>query len=276
MEMCGDEKNGNTEHSSSSQNVKKRSLQYSKMCFTFNNYTENNIVEMISTFRTICKKYVFQKEIGSQGTPHLQGAIWLHKRMRFTEFGLPSSIHWEKMRNEEASIAYCKKSDTSVGEPYIYGFPKPIRIIDSLYKWQKSIEDIYLQEPDDRSIYWFWDEEGNIGKSSFVKYMVVKYGACFCDGGKKSDLINLIFNTNMDECKCIIWDIPRASKGHVSYSTLESIKNGLVCNTKYETGVKAFNAPHIFCFANFPPEEPEKLSQDRWRIYNIDGGILLL
>ena len=43
----------------------------------------------------------------------------------------------------------------------------------------------------------------------------------------------------------------------------------MICNTKYETGVKIFNSPHIICFANFPPDNLEQLSADRWIITNL-------
>jgi hypothetical protein len=145
----------------------------------------------------------------------------------------------------------------------------PVRVISELYPWQKEIESIYLTEPDNRSIFWFWEEKGNVGKSAFVKYMIVKYKALYCDGGKKSDLMNLVFNSNMDECRCVIWDLPRSTKGNISYATLECVKNGMVCNTKYETGTKVFNPPHIFVFANFPPDDVSQLSLDRWKIKRL-------
>ena len=100
--------------------------------------------------------------------------------------------------------------------------------------------------------------------------MIIKYGILFCSGGKYSDIMNLIFNQDMDACNCVMFDIPRANQGNISYSSLESIKNGMVCNTKYETGVKVFNSPHVFCFANFPPGDENMLSPDRWVIKNIN------
>lgn len=81
--------------------------------------------------------------------------------------------------------------------------------------------------------------------------------------------MNLVFNQDMDECSCVMFDIPRANRGAISYASLESIKNGMVCNTKYETGVKVFNSPHIVIFANFPPEDEDLLSADRWVISEL-------
>lgn len=46
--------------------------------FTFNNYTEADIEILESKFKKICKKYLFQKEIGHNNKiPHLQGNITL-------------------------------------------------------------------------------------------------------------------------------------------------------------------------------------------------------
>lgn len=267
LEINRDLANGNT--NSFAKSKPKQVIQLKNWFFTWNNYPDSAIETLVTVFQNICLKYIFQQEKGDNGTPHLQGTIFLKKKMRWSEFHLPKEIHWEKTRNAEASSLYCQKANTRDGKTYSFGYPTPIKTIENLYPWQKYIEDIILSEPDDRKINWFWESKGNIGKSSFVKYCVIKHKVLFCDGGKKSDIINLVFNNNMDECRCVMWDIPRSSQGHISYSALESIKNGLVCNTKYETGTKVFNSPHIIVFANFPPEEPERLSQDRWNIIEL-------
>ena len=72
-----------------------------------------------------------------------------------------------------------------------------------------------------------------------------------------------------------VWDIPRCNLGSVSYSAIESIKNGLVCNTKCETGTKVFNAPQIIAFASSWPSATENLSKDRWQIYKIENNSLI-
>jgi len=257
-------------------NKKKQPTQLLKWCFTWNNYIEDEIETLETVFQSVCKKYVFQKEIGEKnGVPHLQGSIWLKKKMRWSEFDLNNKIIWSKMRNEIASAKYCQKSSTSVGEPYLWGFPKPIRTIEVLRPWQADVEKITLGTPDERTVYWFWEAEGNIGKSAFTKYMVVKHNALFCSGGKVADIMNLVFNQDMERTETVIFDIPRANHGNISYASLEAIKNGLVCNTKYETGSKVFNPPHVIVFANYPPEDEEKLSSDRWHVREIRGDKLV-
>ena len=184
--------------------------------------------------------------------------------LRLTELKLPMNPHLEPCKGDEASnTRYCSKD----GDYFKYGFPKPIKIIEPR-RWQQRILDITLEEPDDRTIHWYWDKIGKIGKSVFCKYMIVAQNAAFCSSGKYADLINIIYNTDMDKCNVIIFDIPRVQKNKISYEALESIKNGLVCNTKFETGYKAFNSPHVMVFANYPPKK-ETMSEDRWKITEL-------
>lgn len=238
--------------------------------FTWNNYTEEDIGGLLDFFNTHATKYKFQEEIApTTGTPHLQGMVIFPNEKRSTCWDPGSKGHYEALKKDDG-VYQCKEASRKPdGRCWEKGFPKPIKILTSLYDWQQKIEELILSEPDERKIYWFWESKGNIGKSAFVKYCIIKHKVLFCDGGKKSDLINLVFNQNMDETNCVIWDLPRASKGNISYSTLEAVKNGMVCNTKYETGVKVFNSPHIIVFANYPPEEPELLSDDRWVITEL-------
>lgn len=256
------EEDGNNDSSSS----KNQLYRYD---FTLNNYTDLEVSQVKSTIVEICKKGGFGKEVGEEcKTPHLQGAVWLKKKLRKTQLQKYPGFartSLRPIRNEEAVIRYIQKE----GDCWMHGFPKPIKIIHDLYEWQSNIEELSLTEPDERVINWYWEPEGNIGKSAFCKYMIVKHKALYCSGGKHADLMNLVFNCDMDECSTVIFDIPRAHMGKVSYSALESIKNGMVCNTKYETGVKVFNSPHIFVFANFPPDNVDSLSADRWNIVRL-------
>lgn len=257
---------GNTETSIPHKRQPTRKTFYA---FTLFNYDKDDVNRQLDIrLNDISKKWMYGYEIcPTTQKKHLQGFIHLKKPMRITELRLPGNPHLEPtVGTEEQNIRYCAKEKKVVKGGK---WPVELKIITQLRPWQQCIEDMLLQEPIERKIFWYWESIGNIGKSAFVKYCVVKHKALFCDGGKKSDIINLVFNNDMDECNIIIWDIPRASRGNVSYSALEAIKNGLVCNTKYETGTKVFNPPHIIVFANFPPEEPELLSSDRWVITEL-------
>lgn len=238
-----------------------------RWCFTLNNWQKDEYSSILDIFKDKSKKWIIGDETGeNNGVPHLQGYVEFKSKVRPKNIVPNNRLHWEKAKGTPLdNLKYCSKQKVLDQ----FGFPKPIKVIENLYDWQKNIEHTFLQEPDDRKIYWFWESQGNIGKSQFIKYMIVKHGVLFCSGGKHSDIMNLVFNQDMDACRGVFFDIPRSNRGNISYASLECIKNGMVCNTKYETGVKVFNSPHIFIFANFEPEEPDKLSADRWIITEL-------
>lgn len=264
---CASDENGNSETFSSSCNP------LYKYDFVINNYTDLEVCQVKESIRRLCKKGGFGFEVGANGTPHLQGYISLIKKQRKTglhkEAGF-ARASFRAVRNEEALIQYIQKD----GDCWTYGFPKTIKIIDNLRPWQKEVETLLTSDTnDDRKIHWYWEPKGGFGKTQFSKYMVVKHKTLYCSSGKYADLINLVFNTNMDECTSVIFDIPRSQGGQVSYSALEAIKNGIICNTKYETGTKVFNSPTIVVFANMPPDKPDNLSEDRWHIVELTNDM---
>lgn len=253
-----------------------------KYCFTLNNYKSKEIDNITEYLKKFCKKFLFQTEIGLEDTDHLQGSFWLKKKMRITEFkrwphGL-GGAHYEAMRDEQASEEYCEKDDGTflffpAGRKIKFGFPAVIKCISTLYEWQKNVEIKSIMEPDGRTINWIYETEGGVGKSAFCKYMYMKHNALVIQGGKLADIMNIIFNTDMDKVNTMFIDVPRTNGNKVSYNAIECILNGMITNTKYETGIKVFNPPNIFVFSNFLPMV-DNLSQDRWKIFNIKNNIL--
>lgn len=270
-----------------------REKQYINWFFTFNNYKEyfGRVEELENILDKISFKYVFQEEKGkTTGTEHLQGlfSVKQAKGSRMSELLKKINIHKEKeggiylepLKKLDAAAMYCQKTETKNGRT----FAKGVIVLDILnesdfYPWQKQIKEIISEKPDNRSVYWIFDKTGNTGKSSFCKYLLFNKLAIVCQGGKKSDIINLIYNNmtgksetgiNIKMPKCIIWDLPRSNEGKISWDCVECIKNGMITNTKYECGTLLFNAPHLFIFSNYPPIFEGQLSLDRWRIYEID------
>lgn len=253
----------------------KQGNQLKQWFMTWNNYPENAVEILEAKFKPLCDKYAFQKEVGEQGTPHIQGTFWLKKKMRWTEFDLPKQIWWKKTKSWSASVKYCVKTATSVGEPYVFGFtiPRELKVLshDQLYDWQIDIVNLVKSEPNERHIHWFWEATGNVGKSTFVKYLCYHYKALLVSG-KGSDMKFLIVKYREkygDYPTCIIWDIPRTAENFISYTGMEEVKNGCFASTKYECEMVLMNCPHMLCFANFEPD-CEKVSADRWVIKNLD------
>lgn len=142
-----------------------------------------------------------------------------------------------------------------------------------LYNDQKEIVDLFVEDEDPlfgRSVYWFYEADGNWGKSVVAKHMIDFMGAIVVQG-KNNDILHGLkdyYDNKGEVPRLVIFDIPRCNENHVSYQAIESVKNGFFYSGKYEGGMVRFNCPHVLCFAN---EEPEtwNLSEDRWIIRNL-------
>ena len=246
-----------------------------RWCFTLNNYTEAQISSIVPIIRDKCRLAIFGKETGESGTPHLQGYIEFKSKSRpMSVFKCVDKIHWEKAKgNKEQNIEYCSKSDKN---PFCLGckIKKPLKIIkdEQLFEWQKDIIKVIKEEPDDRSVYWYWSHKGDIGKTCFCKYLTVHYDA-ICLHGKGADVRNGVvqyLNDKGDTPELIVYPIPRChDSDYVSYEAIENIKDMYFYSGKYEGGMVCGNSPHLIVFANKPPKL-HKLSEDRWKVVCID------
>lgn len=250
---------------------KKRESPRAYWCFTLNNYDENECEILYNVLKYECDWFIFQEEIGESGTPHLQGTLKLKgkDRKRLLQMkGINERAHWEPTKSVKSSIVYCTKQKSRAGNQYVYGIdiPEEIRVSEP-YGWQLEVMDIVMDEPDERSIYWFFEPNGNVGKSSLIKYLVVRHNGIVVNG-KGSDIMHSI--SKRANKRLIICDIPRVSLDYVNYSAIENVKNGLIFSGKYDSDQYVFNCPHVLCFANELPII-ENFSIDRWKIFLIDA-----
>lgn len=246
--------------------AKSNIVQSKYWCFTFNNYTVDEFLNIEQSFRVDKIRYIIGQEIGESGTPHLQGYIESPEKIRPQQLKLSKKIHWEKIKGSRLqNIVYCAKG----GKYKISGLVvnHMLICITELKKWQQDILDIYVLPPDGRTCHWIYDPIGGKGKSALCKYLMVHHKVIVIQGGSLGNIMNMVYNSNMNNVNMVCIDIPR-NKARVSYSAIECILNGAITNTKYETGVSFFNPPHVIVFSNHLPEK-DKLSSDRWHIIHI-------
>jgi hypothetical protein len=230
-------------------------------------------------FTEYCDKWIFQKEdtednLHYQGTGHLKErtrAKGLAKRVNTEFFGI--NIQPASTNGIKALQKYCMKDETRVAGPWadreIYmGEDLPTK----LWPWQERLKQMIYEKPDNRTIHWVVDKEGNHGKSDFCKLMAFKHDCLTLEYGNAGDLKNLIFK--YPNKKAYLFDLTRCKPSLFSsediYSVMESCKNGYILNTKYETGMLFMKRPHVIVFANVAPNT-EKLTEDRWKIQRFMG-----
>lgn len=248
-----------------------------RYCFTYNNYDVNSLDHFKSVLNVL-GKYIFGYETApTTGTKHLQGYINLKTKERITGLikKLGTGIHFEKCKGSETdNIKYCTKGGQ--WESNFYKEVKTLKVIKDLRPWQKSIVDLTDKEPDERTINWVYDKTGNNGKTAFSKYMISKGSALVATAGDAKDIANLLTNCieagrDLNDKTTFIFNIARS--GHISYSALEGVKDGLMTNIKYEAKQLVFNSPHVWVFSNDLPNF-DKLSDDRWKVWTISDNIL--
>lgn len=231
-----------------------------------NNWNDSDIDKIVSLSQV---KYIIGKEVGEQGTKHLQCYLEFPNQMRFNTLKrhLPNA-HLEKAKQSaQANLEYCSKEGDYITNMKI---PKKLKIIqkEQLYEWQANIEDMVQEEPDDRTIYWYWDAKGGAGKTALIKrlcylYPWITYSTCT----KSADIV-----TQADaSISCYLFNFSRSVSDFDPYGALEQLKDGLISNCKLQkkTINVLMNPPHIICFANKPPNT-RKLSEDRWHIVRLD------
>lgn len=118
--------------------------------------------------------------------------------------------------------------------------------------WQAELMDILGEVPDNRTIHWYTDEVGAAGKSTLVKYVVAsgKPASATVLSGKVADM-----SFGYKGERIVFFDIPRSVAENMEHlaGMAEKLKDGLFFSSKYDSGAKVFEPPHVVFFSNSPP-----------------------
>ena len=162
----------------------------------------------------------------------------------------------------------------------------------NFYTWQRDLMRKLVRCPNDRTVYWLYEENGRTGKSQFCKYMcaVKSFPEEYIEYAKQNDIpyikrihsivcggraVDMKFAI-MDYVKCkkrfpniVFYDITRIRmEVGPDYQGVEEIKNGCFFSSKFKSGMVLMNSPHIVVFSNSAPDYT-KLSADRWEVTRI-------
>lgn len=137
-----------------------------------------------------------------------------------------------------------------------------------LWTWQENIL-LKFQNQNERQILCVIDKTGNIGKTTFCKWMEANGWADVCP------VLSEEYNDYTGYCiayphKAYIFDIPRATslkRKNSMWSAIEKIKDGCLFERRYHPHKEWIDPPKIIVFTNDDPPE-HLLSSDRWDIYS--------
>lgn len=239
-----------------------------KWCFTFHNYCSEDVTNVTKSFQLNGWKYIFSEELGDLGeTPHLQGYIESNNAIRFdTLKKLLPKCHLEKSRgSRNDNVKYITKEKgrfyTNIELPYQ---EELCEIITDFNDWQKNVIDTLKTKPENRIIYWIFDETGGKGKTQLCRYLFRNKQIMWIRTAKSNDIKHILSENK--NCRDIIFDLPR-SDNKIDYGLLEELKDGLLFSGKYEGLIKEIAIPHIFVMSN---EKPKLTKMSNGRIIEIE------
>ena len=137
-----------------------------------------------------------------------------------------------------------------------------------LRNWQKWVVAM-LEFQGDRKILFVVDQVGGLGKTWLTKWYHVNLQAAVYTTTKRGD-VAYAYNGE----STVIFDLSRSQLEKMNYDTLESIKNGMIFSTKYESRLKLYMPPRMIVCMNKRPELHKNLSDDRLEMLwfkNDDG-----
>lgn len=242
-----------------------------KWSLTWNNHTEDNIKWLTQYLEVNCDDWAFQEEVGENGTKHLQIALSFKNARYFDSIKEDFKVcHIELCKNWLACKQYCNKKETRDGISKKKEGPKDPLKDKQLYPYQEEIVRLMLQEPDERSIIWYFDPIGNKGKTTLAKHLCINFpNQVLYLSGKANDIKYGVLNfVKKHKLKMVIFDYTRSAEDYISYEAIEAVKNGIFYNGKYESEMVVYDCPHVVVLANFRPDM-SKLSADRWVLKEV-------
>lgn len=256
-------------------NTKRRSRS---MVFTINNPSNAQIaMHKLIPWRSDVTHYVAQVERGlALGTRHLQGFVrWKHARSYSAAMKSLGTGHFEAAKGTlMQNMHYCTKVETREDGPWSAGFPRPRALPTVLRPWQENASKIAAELPDDRTIYWFWDQLGGTGKTQLQLLWHRDFNAILVDGNSRDAkcAIKLAWgpeNGGVPEHPIVMMNLPRNTQRPQLWPILESLKDGIFFSGKYEPGMMVLPLLHVFVFANEPPLRCS-LSTDKICVYRVN------
>jgi len=252
--------------------LKKGAVRGRAWSVTWNNYTTDELTQLTQYCRDRCTDFVLQEETGENGTPHIQAGLYYKNAVSFNAIkkDLPK-CHIEIARNWNALKQYCKKDDTRTGKRITnaIAIKNPLEGLE-LRPFQKTIMDILSTEPDNRTIHWFWEETGCVGKTTLCKHICLTNENAIFVNGKAADMKCAVAELvkKKQPPKIILLGLPRTTEDYSGslYQGLEELKDGIFFSGKYESGMVMMDPPHVIVFANWPPKK---------RTFRVIVGMLL-
>jgi len=234
-----------------------------------------------------CKLYVGERA-HVEPTRQVPAAIqYCQKDGDFIEFGDLSTTSGRRsdldsFKESVKAGIYCAKRLREAHSEVFAKYPRfcndyiadymPVKVVEDheLRPWQEELTRRLAEPPNDRTIIFVVDYDGNAGKSWFAqRYCQDHVDAQLILPGKVADMSYML----RTDIRVLFCDAPRSKQGEfLQYDFFEHVKNGHVFSPKYESRVKTLNKVHVVIMMNEKPDM-QKLSLDRYCLIEMGASI---
>ena len=146
--------------------------------------------------------------------------------------------------------------------------------------WQLSIlEEVEI--PTKRKIIWVLGKSCGEGKTWLQNYIEYKYGDRRVVSGislqtKSGHIAHALTKHPLATADIFLFNVPKSvdTSTEINYEMLESIKDGKLFSSKYDSQRIKVNTPNIvMVFSNDEPNT-SKLAKDRWKLFFVENDQL--
>lgn len=132
--------------------------------------------------------------------------------------------------------------------------------------WEYKLKEIVEEDNDKRTIHWFFDPQGETGKTVNAKDLYYNHGAFYSTGGKAVDIAHA-YNYEPIVVFNLVASADETTMTYL-YKVLEEFKDGIFSSGKYQSQTKAFPIPKVIVFSNNLPNM-SKMKKNRLAVYDI-------
>lgn len=132
--------------------------------------------------------------------------------------------------------------------------------------WEYKLKEIVEEDNDKRTIHWFYDPQGETGKTVNAKDLYYNHGAFYSTGGKAVDIAHA-YNYEPIVVFNLVASADETTMTYL-YKVLEEFKDGIFSSGKYQSQTKAFPIPKVIVFSNNLPNM-SKMKKNRLAVYDI-------
>lgn len=231
--------------------------------------TRNDIETLLNQIG--CERYAYADEIGEGGYKHWQIRYVLKKESPMEEqIQIWHMFLGHVSPTRVRDFKYIQKTDA-----YFCSWERDLEEYRELnYRpWQKyAIKQ--MENQNDREIFVLQDPVGGAGKTTFAKHIVANHKGIYIPPlGEGQDYMAMAMaKAREGRRETFLIDVPRAEslkKKAGMWSAIEQIKNGYLYDKRYSWSEKWIKPPVVVVLTNEAELPTEKLSDDRWNVYEI-------